>query len=953
MTICNVRRPTRHRLALTLAATLLLGAANLASAQVQAPGLKAAGSISYDAEGVPTITAASDEDAAWLMGYAHARDRFWQMDLLRRTASGTLAELVGSSVLGQDVELRTLGLRRAAWATWARISPELAGQLKAYSDGVNAWLATNPVPVEHQGLELSSADRWSPVDSLVIGKLLAFQLSFDLEIEYSLKLDAYRQAGAAAGFNGTALFTEDTHRSAPPDDRISIPGFLGAAQKHEVAVPEAPVLEESVRRVAQRYLDAIQDNPIIAPQLKRRENRAGSNWWIVGPQHTATGRPILANDPHLSLDTPMLFHEGHVISNDPRYPQPMNSVGSIAPGTPWPILGCAPNFCWGLTTNSLDVTDTYIEQFVLNSYGLPTHTRYNNTIEPVLWVFQSFYANNLGDGTADNVTRNNSIGYTNGGITVLIPRRNNGPVLDIDGTQGLSVQYAGWGATFELEAFRKINRAQNLDEFRAALNNFDVGSQNFGYVDKAGNYAYFVGAEAPIREDLQNNTVTGAPPYFLRNGTGGNEWLPRTNTYPGQALPYEILSPSEMPFTINPSRGYIANANNDPVGTTLDNNPLNQLRPGGGLLYYAPGHSAYRMGRIDRELQALIERGDVTVADMQKLQANNELLDAELVLPYLLQAHANGMAGSGPGAVSCAAGFANAGANPRISAAIAYLDAWDFSTPTGIQQGFDAGDNPAALAPPSEAEIANSVAATVFAAWRGQVIRNTIDHTLTTRGLGAALPGGTEAYNGLKNLLDKFGTQNGRGVSGLDFFTKVPASSAGESPAQRRDCVLLSSLNDALNLLQSESFAPAFARSTNLADYRWGKLHRIVFDHPLGGALSIPGPNGYPFTNLASNLPGLARQGGYEAVDASSHNARANSVNGFMFGSGPVRRFIGEMTDTPTLLNIMPGGQDGKIGGAGYISQLPRWLVNAYKPLVIDPAASQSAQVARIDFTPR
>lgn len=935
-------RLTRSALAMSVAAVFGLGCTTQVLAQaVPAPGLKAAGSISYDAEGVPTVIASSDEDAAWLMGYAHARDRFFQMDLLRRTASGTLAELVGPSILPQDVEIRTLGLRRAAWATWAKLSPELSGQLKAYSDGVNAWLATNPVPLEHQALELSSADRWSPVDSLSIGKLLAFQLSFDLEIDYTLKLGAYQQAGAAGGFNGTALFLEDTHRVAPPDDRVSIPGFLGGDAAKNAEVPATANLAPNALKFAQRYLDRVSDNPVIAPHLKRRENRAGSNWWMVGPDHTASGRPILANDPHLSLDTPMLFHEGHVISNDARYPQPMNSVGSIAPGTPWPILGCTPNFCWGLTTNSLDVTDAYVEQFVLNSYGLPTHTIYNGTAEPVLWVFQSYFANRIGDGTADNVTRENSIGYTNGGVSIVIPRRNHGPVVDIDGTQGLSIAYTGWGPTFELEAFRKINRAQNLDEFRSAVLNFDVGSQNFSYVDKAGNFAYFVSAEIPIREDLQNNTVNGAPPFFIRNGTGGNEWLPASNRYPGQALPYEVLSPAEMPFTINPAQGYIANANNDPVGTTLDNNPLNQLRAGGGLLYYAPGHSAYRMGRIDRELQALVARGDVTVADMQALQANNELMDAELVLPYLLSAAANGGG-------SCAASLA---ADTRIAEAIAVLQAWDYSTPTGIPEGFDAFDF--TRAPPSEAEIRNSAAATVFAMWRGQVIRNTIDHTLSSRGLGSALPGGTEAYSALKNLLDRFATRNGVGASGLDFFTKVPAASAGESAAQRRDCVLLTSLNEALARLASSEFAPAFGGSTNVLDYRWGKLHRIVFDHPLGPQLSIPGENPYPFTNLASNLPGLARQGGYEAVDASSHNTRANSLNGFMFGSGPVRRFIGEMTDTPTMLNIMPGGQDGKIGGPGYVSQLPRWLVNAYKPLVIDPAASEAAQVARIEFTPR
>jgi penicillin amidase len=136
-------------------------------------------------------------------------------------------------------------------------------------------------------------------------------------------------------------------------------------------------------------------------------------------------------------------------------------------------------------------------------------------------------------------------------------------------------------------------------------------------------------------------------------------------------------------------------------------------------------------------------------------------------------------------------------------------------------------------------------------------------------------------------------------------------------------------------------------------DYRWGKLHRIVFDHPLGGPFNIPGENPYPFTNLAPDLPGLARPGGFQSVDAASHSTRSNSLNGFMFGGGPVRRFIGEMTDDPTLLQIMPGGQDGKIGGPGYISQLPLWLVNGYKPLVIGADASQAAEVARISFLPR
>ena len=940
MNTSTARRATRSVLAFAVA----IGLSSAAFA-APGPGLQAAGSISYDAEGVPTVIANSDEDAAWLMGYAHARDRFFQMDLLRRTASGTLAELVGSPGLSQDIEIRTLGLRRAAWDSWVDASDELRGQLKAYADGVNAWLAQNPLPLEYGLLELSSADQWTPVDSMSIGKLLAFQLSFDLDIDYTIKLGAFQQSGAAVGFNGNALFFEDMFRVAPPDDRVSIAGFQpgapaasagGAKSAHD----GVPMLPDRMLSLAESYRDKIADNKVIAPHLKRRENRAGSNWWMVSGDHTASGRPILANDPHLSLDTPVLFQEGHVISHDPRYAQPMNSVGAIAPGTPMPLLGCTMDFCWGLTTNSLDVTDAYFEQFVLNTYGLPTHTIHDGEAEPVLWVFQSYYVNHTGDGVMDNVERNNDIGYLNGGITILIPRRNNGPVLDIDGDSGISVAYTGWSASHELDAFRRINRATNLDEFQSAVLDFDVGSQNFGYVDKEGNIAYFVSAEAPIREDLQQMQLEGAPPFIIREGTGGNEWLPAENHYEGQHSRFEILSPEEMPQVVNPASGYIANANNDPIGNTLDNNAFNQLRPGGGLYYLAPGYSAYRMGRIDREMQSLIDRGGITVNDMMALQANNQLMDAELVTPHLVAAFDN--------APACAAA-----SDGRVAEAIGYLRDWDFSTPTGIVEGWDPG-LPAGT-PPSQAEIDASVAATLFAVWRGQVVRNTVDATLGQVGLSGYTPGSRDAWNAFKHMLDVFPTQQGHGASGLDFFAAaLPGDVAPTADAAvRRDCVMLGSLSQTLDLLAGDNFGLAFGHSTEISDYRWGRLHRIVFDHPLSSQLSIPGAQGYPLTNLAEGLPGLPRPGGYQSVDAASHGVRADSDNAFMFGSGPVRRFIGEMTDTPTLLQILPGGQNGNIGDASYISQLPRWLVNAYKPLVIDEAESAANEIGRIDFTPQ
>jgi len=943
------RAVVRRTLCLAVSMALAV-AASAASAQstISAPGLSAPGSITYDAEGVPVIQASNENDAAFLTGYAHARDRFWQMDFNRRGASGTVAELVGAPALANDVQTRTLGLRRAAEATWAALSADTRGWLKAYADGVNLWLQTNPLPPEYGALELTRAAPWSPVDSLVIGKALAFQLSFDLDTDFTIRAGTYQAAGAAGGFNGSALFSEDTHRSQGADDRVSITDFRPSSGSIAVDDAKASIAEElpqidpEVVALARKWQDQVVDNPLIAKVMQRNEGSVGSNWWMVSGSRTASGRPLIANDPHLSLDTPSIFQEAHIIAGTT-----VNLRGASLPGTPVVAQGCTPRFCWGSTVNPMDVTDTFSETFVVNTYGLPTHTVYQGRIEPVQTLFQSFIVNRL-DGVADNAARENSIGYLNGGVTVIVPRRNNGPVVSITGTTGLSVMYTGWGATFELDSFRQIGRAQNLEQFRTALSSFDFGSQNFGYADVDGNIAYFTSAEAPIRDDLQNlNNVDGSPPFLIRDGSGTrrNEWLPVSNRQLNQAVPYEILSISEMPFAINPASGYIANANNDPIGTTSDNNPLNQVRPRGGLYYLNPGYSSLRMGRIDRLIQArLANGGQASQDDMRAWQANNSPRDAEILLPFLLTAATNGAAGSAWPELRTLA------SDPTVVAAIARLRTWDFSTPTGIPQGFDPGDDPAALPQPGATEVANSVAATLYAGWRSQAIRQVIDATLTRIGAGSQVPGNNEAVSALAFHLRGFGTRRGTGVSGVNFFQVANAP----SPEAARDFLLLRALRDAIALYQGESFAAAFNRSSNLDDYRWGRLHRIVFDHPLGGPFNLPDTAGtYGFTNLSPQLPGVARPGGYEVLDASGHGVRANSVNGFMFGSGPARRFVGEMTDGFTPSQILPGGQSGVLGSPRYASQLGRWLTNRYKPMPLNVAAATAAPSAVLSFQPR
>ena len=221
---------------LAVLALFVVPGASLAQAsggQLTLPGLDHQVKVKRDGQGVPHISASTERDAYYAVGYMHAEDRLFQMDATRRQASGTLAELLGPSALASDGQLRTLGLRRAAQRSLNALSPQSLAILDAYSAGVNAWLARNPLPSEYAALELTKANvpAWTPLDSAAVNKLLAFGLSFDLnDISNTQKLIAYQTAGAALGFNGAALFSSDVMRSDPFEHAPSI--FPGETSGH-------------------------------------------------------------------------------------------------------------------------------------------------------------------------------------------------------------------------------------------------------------------------------------------------------------------------------------------------------------------------------------------------------------------------------------------------------------------------------------------------------------------------------------------------------------------------------------------------------------------------------------------------------------------------------------------------------------------------------------------------
>ncbi|MDR3533652.1 MAG: penicillin acylase family protein [Rhodopila sp.] len=312
-----------------LLAVLVLGAIWLtlpgSTQTATVPGLSGPAEITYDADWVPRIRAASPEDAAAALGFVHARDRMFQMELMRRAASGRLSEIAGSATLPIDRMMRTLGLRQHAVADFAALPPDSRNILEAYAHGVNAWIALKGRFAAPEFLVLGQPEPWEPIDSLLWAKTMGMWVSMNWRQELA------RQA--LAGRVPAALLDQLWPRQpgVPTPDAMNEPltRFASAASRLVSVLPQFPA-------------------PYTLPP-------SASNGWAVDGRHTATGAPLLAGDPHLSFGFPGIWYLARIDTPG------RTLAGATAPGVPFLVLGHNGKIAWTFTTTGADVQDIFIE----------------------------------------------------------------------------------------------------------------------------------------------------------------------------------------------------------------------------------------------------------------------------------------------------------------------------------------------------------------------------------------------------------------------------------------------------------------------------------------------------------------------------------------------------------------------------------------------------------------
>ncbi len=573
------------------------------SGEIKITGLNGAVDIYRDKMGVPHIYAGSLHDLFMAQGYVHAQDRFWQMDFWRHIGSGRLSEMFGKSQVDTDAFLRTLGWRQLAEQEWQSLDPDSKDILNAYAAGVNAYLA------ERSGTQLSleygilglltpsyKPEPWTPVNSLTWAKAMAWDLRGNMseEIERAILLKTLSPAQL-----------DELFPPYPSDHPLIAPqmGDLGTTPP-STALAAAPAGASALDTTQLTALSARLAS--LDGVLGRASSGIGSNNWAVSGKLTASGKPLLANDPHLAIQMPSIWYQVDLHCMPKSAACSYEVAGFSFAGVPGVLIGHNERIAWGFTNVGPDVMDLYIEKINPDN---PNQYEVNGE-----WVDMAVHTETLAVGGGDPVD-----------VTVRVTRH--GPIISdtygalkdqVDPTAtpfkdkagiDLPAHYAvalKWTALEPGNVFKAIwgfNRAKNFADFRQAARQFVVPAQNLLYADVDGNIGYQMPGNIPIRKHGDGRVP-------VPGWTDDYEWT--------GYIPFD-----KLPYVYNPPEGYIMSANN-------------QVAP--NSYPYLIG-TDWNYGFRAQRLADLLKQapGPIDIAYFQKMQGDDQNLNAGVLIPVLMK----------------------------------------------------------------------------------------------------------------------------------------------------------------------------------------------------------------------------------------------------------------------------------------------------------------------------
>ncbi len=852
------------------------------------PGLRAEVTVRWDSHGIPQVYARSTDDLFRAQGYLHARDRFWEMDFRRHITSGRLSELFGASEVETDRYLRTMGWRRVAEQEYPRLSPDTQRYLRAYADGVNAWLGDHDgsaasleygvLGLRNRGYRIAT---WDPVDSVAWLKAMAWDLRGNMgaEIDRAILLgsglsraqveqlypaypvhqhtpivpggtvskDTFTGTDTvAAGAGGGGPVTSGPVSEQPATGARPAPATATApatdSRPNPATDPSSAVAADAVP--ALRAVGAALRR--LPPLLGANSPDIGSNSWVIAGSRTSTGKPILANDPHLSPSLPAIWYQIGLHCLPGSTSCDINAEGFSFSGVPGVVIGHNARIAWGFTNLDPDVTDLYLEQvdgdrYLVDGKWLPLTER-AETIRVAggddvhITVRTTKHGPLLSDQSAElrRIGRKPPTAESPGPAS---PGSPDGTVTAGPDGYAIALRWTALDPGRTMDALFELDTAANWTDFRAAAEKFAVPAQNMVYADVDGNIGYQAPGTVPIR------------------GKGDGRW-----PAPGWDSLYDWTGTvpfSAMPTEFNPARGYVVTANQAVVG------------PDYPYLLTRDWTYGYRSQRINDLITG--HHGPISVNDVTSMQFDARNTSAETIVSRLLAVRLTG----------------------RAATARNLLRDWDY------QQSAD-----------------SAAAAFYNATWR-HLLAGTFDE----------LPADYQATGGER----WFEVVRGLIVDPGSPWWDDQDTSRHETRDDQLRAAMTAAADELYDRLGDEP-----------GDWRWGDLHKLALRNQSFGTSGI-GPIEWLF-----NVDPVSVAGGSGIVNATGWDASA----GYEVTAVPSMRMTVDLGDFDRSRWVQFAGNSGHAFSDHYTDQLELWRTGRTLPMRWAEASVKRETADTLTLTP-